>query len=170
MKNRMLAKVFSVICAAGIWVNSASAAQNCSYENGQWVSGNEIRTPGFVTSGPYWTGWFEITNVSDRPITIRMAFTDVDGNEYTPYSVSYHHHFNASNTPINLTFGGTLQPGQLGLLGIKDDATNRVNIGKLEWSADGCINEAVMATMYNQYNHTSEYDSGWLPLNGGMAF
>jgi hypothetical protein len=115
-------------------------------------------------------GWFEVTNVSDQPITVKMEFTDMDGVEYTPYSLTYQGHFNASNTPINLSYGATLQPGQLGLIGIKDDATPRVNVGKLSWTADTCISEAVMATMYNQYNHTSEYDSGWFPRHGGKAF
>lgn len=153
-----------------LFVFPALAETTCGLENNEQFSSGGIKTPAFVTSGANWAGVFDITNTSEVPITVRMAFTDVNGLEYTPYSLVYYHNFDATNTPINPEYGATLQPGAMGTIVIKDDNTNRVNVGKLSWSANACINEAVMATMFNQYNHSNRYDSGWVPLNNGKPF
>lgn len=126
--------------------------------------------PSMITPGGGWSGGFVVTNISDVPVKITLEQTDTDGNGYTPYSVSYTGHFNASNTPLNLIDGATLQPGQLGTLNIADPATAMINIGYINWEADSCIKNALLVTFYNQYNASSKYSSGRFHLNNGLPF
>ncbi len=126
--------------------------------------------PSMITPGGGWSGGFVITNISEVPVKVTLEQTDVDGNGYTPYSVSYTGHFNASNTPLNLINGATLQPGQLGTLNIADPATPIINIGYINWEADSCIENALLVTFYNQYNISAKYSSGRFQLNNGLPF
>ena len=68
-----------------------------AYEYGCQVNGleegpgssNSIRTPAFYTLSSAWAGTFFVTNVSDYPLTVKLALTDANGAPYSPYSVGY---------------------------------------------------------------------------------
>lgn len=139
-------------------------------ENGQTVASNGLYIPTSVTSGSSWTMAYDITNVSDVPITVKLQFTNSNGQPYTPYSVSYWENFSGTNTPIDLSAGAVLQPGQLGIILIRDPAPERINVGKMTWFANTCIHEALMVTSWNQYSDSSRYSSGLFYFNGGKPF
>ena len=161
-------RIMSGAVLAGMFVSSAHAVNYCPETV---FSSNSIQTPIMFTQGIYWAGGIYVTNVSDVPIVVKYELTDMNGEPYTPYSVLNNYNFSSSNTPLNLIDGATLQPGEMGRVFIKDDNTEVINVGKITWSADACLDEALMVNFYNQYNIGGKaYDSGWMPLNGGKPF
>lgn len=151
--------IFTIITLV-VFSAQAQANNYCS-------SSNSISTPPFFTVSN-WFGYFHIVNVSDQPVTVKMEFTDTNGNPYGPTTVYYAENFSASNSPINLTQGATLQPGELGEINIHDNGVRSVNVGKITWYAESCLDEALVATLRS--HNSSPLSSNLILLNGGKAF
>lgn len=130
---------------------------------------NSLIFPSTVTAGSNWWGGSYITNVSDVPVKVTINLTDVNGGGYVPSTVYYSHNFSSANTPFNTTEGAILQPGELGLFNI-GDTTDLINIGYVNWSADSCIEHALMVTHYNYYSTSSRYSNSKFHLNNGLPF
>jgi hypothetical protein len=146
---------------------SASSMANCSLP---YKYTNSILTPPLVTAGTAWSGSYIMTNVSSYPITIKFNNTDVNGNIYTPFSVTYADNFSAANTPLNLTQGAVLQPGHAGTLTINDPSTVLINVGKISWFSDVCLSDALMVSYVNQFNLSPRITRSLFPLNNGFPF
>ena len=133
-------------------------------------SSESLITPAMITPGNGWSGGYIISNVSTVPVKVILETTGPDGNGYTPYAVTYTDNFSSTNTPLDQGQGATLQPGELGTLTINDPATQIINVGYITWSAEACLNDALMVTYFNQYNSTYKYSSGRFHLNNGKPF
>ena len=138
-----------------------------SFAESYCSSSNSIMTPPFFTVSN-WFGYFHITNVSDQPITVKMEFTNTNGNAYSPTTIYYAENFSASNTPVNLQAGAVLQPGQMGEINIHDNGVRSINVGKLSWYADSCLDKAVYATLRS--HNSSPLSSNLILLNNGKPF
>ena len=137
---------------------------------GEFESTNSLRLPSARTHTTAWNNDYVVTNISNTNVTVRMQFTDVNGNEYTPQQVVYSYNFSSDNSPINLINGAQLQPGETGRLNIDDPSTLDLGIGKITWSSNECIYEALMVRHINQFSASGRYSSGIVDLNGGHAF
>lgn len=164
MKKSLLA-----IIATTLLSTSSFAEDTCDTANG-YSKSNTIFTPAFYTHGTQWTGYFYVTNVSQEAVTVKLSFTDSIGQAYTPYSLTYNENFHASNTPIDLANGAILAPGEAGYIAIHDNNTFAINVGKLSWSSDICLEHALMANYLNTYSPSKGIAAGMHPLNGGKPF
>ncbi|XOV81302.1 MAG: hypothetical protein ACFHVJ_10210 [Aestuariibacter sp.] len=153
-------KKYLLVLLLGLFSASSLATNYCS-------SSNSIRTPPFFTVGN-WFGYFHITNISDQPVTVKMEFTNTSGNPYAPTTIYYAENFSANNTPVNLQSGAVLQPGEMGEINIHDDGVRSVNVGKLSWYAESCLEEALVATLRS--HNSSPLSSNLILLNDGEAF
>jgi len=145
----------------------ASLQANATCVHG--TSSNSVWTPVMITTGNDWTGNYSITNVSNVPVTVKLTLTDMNGNPYVPSVVTYLANFSATNTPID-TAGTVLQAGQLGVIVINDPATARINVGKISWSSDSCLDTALLASYQNQYLRPGVYGPVFTFLNDGKPF
>jgi hypothetical protein len=157
-------KSLAVISAFALSFNSAAV---CKLSD---KMSNSMITPIVTTSGTGWSSGFNITNISDVPITVKLEFTNVNGGLYTPSSTAYVHNFSSANNPLDLTNGAVLQPGELGQVRVLDPSTIHINVGYLSWESSTCIPYALMTTIANQYNISGKYSVDLFRMNNGMPF
>lgn len=168
----------TILSAALLMSSVASAGysdyQLCNEYGSEYTNGSsgERYTPSFVTNTSAWLGQYIITNVSNETVKVKLEFTDWQGAAYTPTSVTYGtpSNFTATNTPLNLINGGELLPGQLGIVTINDNNNSVVNVGKLSWTSEGCVDKALMVSFRNRFTKSGHQDNNWFYMNDGQPF
>lgn len=98
---------------------------------------------------------------------MKLFLTDVNGNSYLPNSATYDDNFSQTNTPIDTTVGATLTPGQLGEIIIDDPSTIQINVGKIYWYSDHCLENAILATQLNVFSSSGRYSGQRFEFNQG---
>lgn len=162
MKKLILA---TALCFSASFLNAAE--QTCYVDT--LGSENTIFAPAANTNGN-WSVEYTLTNISSKPVNVKLEFTNINGQNHSPSGVSYFGNFDSTNDPSNLATGAVLQPGELGRLILNDDTVTMIGPTKISWSADTCLQEALVASFNNQFSTTSRLDRGLVFLNNGKAF
>ena len=76
-------------------------------------SSGSIGSPMFIVTNSAWAGSFNLTNVSDVPVTVTHTLTDASGSPFTPSKLTHYEAYTTSNSPF-ASNGAVLQPGEMG--------------------------------------------------------
>ncbi len=170
MKKTLSALVLSAFSLIASQVQAADGelCYPLSYgENGQG-STNAIYIPHEFTKGSDWTSNIYFTNVSDKPVNVKITHKHVDGQPYTTNQVTLQGAWTGVTQPIH--DWTILAPGASARVIIDDDSAPTFLSGKLEWQADSCLEEALVVTVRNVLSQSGRYDQGLYMLNGGNPF
>lgn len=160
-----------LLCAA---TASASTGQDLCYplahgENGQGSTNSKYLAHQSVNAG--WQSTFYVTNVSDKPVNIKLDFNDANGNSYAFPTTLYYDNFTSSNSPLDTLSGGAiLTPGKTGSVILLGSSYPGTITGTITWQADACLESAIIATLRNVRHNSSLYSQGLFPLNNGEPF
>ncbi len=115
-----------------------------------------------------WSAGFLVNNVSDSTVTVKMSYTDHNGQSYSQ-TYRYFANFSSANSPTN-SDGATLNPGTLGRIHFNNTGSRYLANGKISWYSDACIDEAITVGYYNQVSESSRYDASLNYLNDSQPF
>lgn len=134
-------------------------------------STNTYHVPFMYANGNGWATWINLTNISDKPINVKLKLRDYQNSPITPNDYQLNFAFNNANSPLEAELSGAiLKPSEMGRIGIRN-ANNRQNFtAQLLWQADACIDQAISGAMRVQYSNSPIYDQGLVLLNGGKPF
>lgn len=119
----------------------------------------------------YWSSFINVTNVSRKPVNVKIAFNDVNNTPYVPALVRPKYNFNSNNNPNHIQTGGAiLRPGESGEIWVHDSSSPSPLKGKITWQADGCLERAITATVRNFHVSSTRFSQGLFPLNNGEPF
>lgn len=123
--------------------------------------------PGIVGSG--FTSGYQITNVSNEPITVTVQLRDPNGVVPNISADQFSHNFSSTNTPLSVN-GAILQPGQQGDFYFLN--SRNLGVAKISWkaSSSGCINSAVVASTLSYYSVSGRYGYTINPINSSQPF
>ena len=155
MKRRILATLIMTTLSTASWAQ-------CTGSNGA------MHLPILQMQTSSWTGGILVNNVSDEDITVKISYTDHNGQSFSG-SYQYFANFSASNTPAS-TSGANLSPGTLGRIHYNNNGNRYLSNGKITWYSDACIDEAITVAYYNQMSQTSRYDGNLFYLNDAQPF
>jgi len=118
-----------------------------------------------------WHSNFYVTNVSEKPVNIKLTFNDANGLAYSFPTTLFYDNFSSTNSPLDSLGGGAiLTPGQTGMILLSGPSFPGTVTGKVTWQADACLEHAITATMRNTHSSSSRYSQGLFPLNNGDPF
>jgi|GEM_PF-2364044 len=119
-------------------------------ENGRGSS-NITHTPILFTSGSHWPAFIYLTNVSFKPLNIKIEFVNYDASPYLPRNYELHGQFDNDNSPLNILTGGAiLKAQQSAFVRINDDNASAGIIGKITWQADSCLDNPLSINIRNE--------------------
>lgn len=160
-----------LLCSANA---SATTGQDLCYplahgENGLGSTNSKYLAHHSINTG--WQSSFYVTNVSEKPVNIKLNFNDANGAAYTFPNTLFYDNFSSGNSPLdNLGGGAILTPGQTGLVILSGPSFPGTVTGKVTWQADACLKEAIIATVRNVRHSSTLYSQGLFPINNGDPF